>query len=259
MKILGIDIGNTTIEFGLIKDINSISSFKVHTDLKKTEDEWYLLIKEILNTLDFEPVVQTALISSVVPHIADRVKKATKKIVKDVYIIGDDIPYSIKINYNKPEDVGTDRIVNAIAVLNMYKLPAVVVDFGTAVTFDYVNERGEYEGGAIFPGLKSSVEALFQKTAKLPTVEIKPVEAPIGKTTTESIQSGIFNGFVSLVEGVIKKIENSTGKKVSVILTGGDSQVIGKGLTIPHTIDTYLNMRGIFYIYKSLEKLDTNV
>jgi len=259
MKLLGIDIGNTTTEFGLIEGINSILSFKVHTNLRKTEDEWFFMIKEILNTLDFEPVIQTALISSVVPHITERVKRSIKKIVKEVYVIGDDIPYSIKINYNKPEDVGTDRIVNAIAILNMYQLPAVVVDFGTAVTFDYVNEKGEYEGGAIFPGLKSSVEALFQKTAKLPTVEIKPVENPIGKTTTESIQSGIFNGFVSLVEGMIKKIENNTGKKVNVILTGGDSQVIGKGLNIPHIIDTHLNMKGIFYIYKSLEKLDTNV
>ncbi len=257
--ILGIDIGNTTVEFGFIESIDSIKSFKVHTDYKKTEDEWFILLNEILILSDVKENIKASLISSVVPHITDRIKKAVERSIKKTYIVGKDISYPIKINYNRPEDVGTDRVVNAIAAINLYKLPVVVVDFGTAVTFDYINEKGEYEGGAIFPGLKSSVQALFKGTAKLPAVEIEATDNPVGKTTVDSIKSGIFNGYVSLVEGMVEKIKKKTGQKLNVVLTGGDAEIIGKGLSIPHQIDPFINMKGLYYIFKYLEKFNLNV
>ncbi|NPA51872.1 MAG: type III pantothenate kinase [Aquificae bacterium] len=250
--IVGIDIGNTTVEVGLIENPKNIHSYKLYSDKNKTEDEWYLLFNSIIKDKSH---IEAVLISSVVPQITDKIKNAVSKATNSqTFIIGEHINYPIKINYTNPEEVGTDRIVNAVAVINQKKYPSIVVDFGTAVTFDYINKKGEYEGGAIFPGIKSSIEALFSKTAKLPSVSLKKISNPIGKNTIESIQTGIYNGYISIIEGMVSRIKDVCECKLDIILTGGDAYLIKEGLKIDHSLEPYLNMKGIYFIYKNLEK-----
>ena len=252
--IIGIDIGNTTIELGFIRDLDNIISYKLSTDKNKTEDDWFLVFNSILNMLE-DKDIDAVLISSVVPSITEKIKTAMYKALKSkVFIIGEDILYPIKINYEVPQEVGTDRIVNAVAVVKMNKYPTLIVDFGTAITFDFVNQNGEYEGGAIFPGIKSSIEALFSKTAKLPQVSLKKLDTVIGKNTVESIQTGIYNGYISMVEGMIKRFNDICNCRLNIILTGGDAHIISGGLNLEHIIEPYLNMKGIYFIYKNLEK-----
>ncbi len=256
--IIGVDIGNTTTEIGFIKNQGSISSYKLNTDKDKTEDDWFFIIKDIVQYEDVKNV-KAVILSSVVPPLNQKLKNVFKRIFDTgVFILGENLNYPIKINYENPKEVGADRIVNAVAVINLYGFPSIVIDFGTAITFDLINERGEYDGGAIFPGVKSSIEALFMKTAKLPLIELKPVKNPVGKNTVESIQTGIYNGFLSLINGMIDMYKNIYGQNTNIILTGGDAELFSDGMNKNHRIEPYLNMKGIYFVYKSLEKNKLN-
>ncbi len=253
--IIGIDIGNTTVEFGIIKDINNIKSYRFFSNKDSTEDEWFFIVYNILQ-IEKNPHIKTVLISSVVPQLTDKIKNAISKLLKtEIFVIGENLSYPLKIKYENPQEVGADRIVNAIAVVNMNKYPSIVVDFGTAVTFDFINKNAEYEGGAIFPGIRSSIQTLFSKTAKLPQVNLKKISNPVGKNTVESIQTGIYNGYISMVEGMVGRYSKVCGCDLHIILTGGDAEIISDGLSIDHTVEPFLNMKGIFFIYKNLEKI----
>jgi len=247
--LLGIDIGNTNVEFGFIE--KEIISFKISSNQNKSSDEW---IFDLLSIHNFSSInkseIKDVVISSVVPQLSEKIKLACQKFYnRDPKIIGEDLEYPIKINYENPQEVGADRIVNSVAALKLVKPPIVVIDLGTAITFDVINEKGEYEGGAIFPGIDSSVSALFSKTAKLPKVNIQETISVIGKSTQKSIQSGIFYGYVSLIEGIVKRIKNELQKEPNIILTGGHSEIITKGLAINHKVEKELIMLGIKEIY----------
>ncbi|RMD46410.1 MAG: type III pantothenate kinase [Aquificota bacterium] len=247
--IIGIDIGNTTTEIGFIKNYKFIKSYKLSSNIDKTTDDWYLDISTIF-FLEKEEI-ENCVISSVVPQIEQKLSTALeKKLNKKPLIIGKDILVPIKNNYKNPEEVGIDRLVNAYSALNKVEPPLIVIDLGTAITFDVVNEKGEYEGGLIFPGIESSVKSLFLKTSKLPMVKIEELECIIGKTTIDSIKSGIFNGYCSLIEGVIEKIVSTKKNKFNIILTGGNSKLISKGIKVKHIVDEFLAMEGIYLIYK---------
>ncbi len=247
--IIGIDIGNTTTEIGFIKNYKFIKSYKLSSNIDKTTDDWYLDISTIF-FLEKEEI-ENCVISSVVPQIEQKLSTALeKKLNKKPLIIGKDILVPIKNNYKNPEEVGIDRLVNAYSALNKVEPPLIVIDLGTAITFDVVNEKGEYEGGLIFPGIESSVKALFSKTSKLPMVKIEEPECIIGRTTIDSIKSGIFNGYCSLIEGVIEKIVSTKKNKFNIILTGGNSKLISKGIKVKHIVDEFLAMEGIYLIYK---------
>ncbi|ACO04184.1 MAG TPA: type III pantothenate kinase [Persephonella sp.] len=249
--ILGIDIGNTTSEFGFIYNGKRINSYKLRSDHTKTVDDWLIDISAIFSIEGMKKEsVKDCVISSVVPPLEDRIYSACKKFLgKKPLRIGKELKVPIKINYKNPEEVGIDRVVNAFAGVKRYGKPLILVDLGTAITFDVVNQKGEYEGGAIFPGIDSSIEALFSKTAKLPKVSIENVKKVVGKTTVESIQSGIFFGYISLIEGMIKRIIREKGFSPKVILTGGSGEIITKGLEIDHIFDMYLSLEGIYDIY----------
>ncbi|WP_457625635.1 type III pantothenate kinase [Persephonella sp.] len=247
--IVGIDIGNTTTEIGFLKSRTLVKSYKLKTDRTKTVDDWYLDIHQILQIEGNSPVEDFA-VSSVVPVVDSRISSAVEKLTgKKPLIIGEDLQIPILNRYEKPEEVGTDRLVNAFGVVRKYGYPAVAVDFGTAVTFDVINEMGEYTGGAIFPGIDASVESLFSKTAKLPSVNLKDISGVIGRTTVDSIRSGIYFGYISLVEGMIEKINKQTGHKHKVIITGGSGELISGGLKIEFIYDRYLTMESIYMIY----------
>lgn len=250
--IIGIDIGNTTIEIGFIKHLNEIKSYKLSTDLKKTVDDWKLKLRNLFQIENiYREDIKAILISSVVPQIEDRIKDVFYEIfrIKPLFI-NRDINIPIKINYKKPEEVGADRLLNAFSASRKIKPPLIVVDLGTAVTFDIVNDAGEYEGGLIFPGIESSIDCLFKKAAKLPKINFKETEGVVGKTTEESITSGIFWGYVSLIDGIVDKIENYYKKPFKVVITGGGAEIISKGLKEGYILNRKLTMEGFYYLYK---------
>lgn len=247
--ILGIDIGNTTVEFGLI-DRESIVSYKFNTDKSKTSDDWLINIDFIMKK---SKNPERIIVSSVVPFIEEKLEKALEKSfnIKPI-ILGRDFNIPIKVNYENQREVGIDRLLNAYASLEVTNPPIVIIDLGTAITFDIVNEYGEYDGGMIFPGMESSIDALFLKAAKLPKVKLDKPENLVGKNTVGSIQSGIYYGYISLIEGMVKKISAYYNLNFSVILTGGHSKFISSGLEIKHKLIDNLAMLGIRTIAKKL-------
>jgi len=248
--LLAIDIGNTTTEIGLVRNIDSITSYKLSSERNKTVDDWMLDLFNIFQLLNVKDNITASIISSTVPILEDKIALAVKKILNiKPFILGSDIQVPIKNNYEKPEEVGIDRLLNGYAGLQLYKPPLIIVDLGTAITFDVVNKNGEYEGGAIFPGIQASVEALFSKTAKLPKVNLKEINKVVGKTTDESIKSGLFYGYISLIEGMIKKISYETGENYTIILTGGNGDLFKSKLNLIY--DKYLALKGMYYIYKN--------
>lgn len=246
--ILAIDIGNTTVEFGFVKNQKFIKSYKLSSNLDRTADDWLLDLQQIF--FIEQTKVDDFIISSVVPQIEDKISFAIKKgFSKTPLIIGKNIDIPIKNNYKNPQEVGIDRLVNAFGAISKVNPPVIVIDLGTAITFDVVNEKGEYEGGAIFPGIDSSIKTLFSKTSKLPMVSLSESKNPVGKTTIESIQSGIFFGYCSLIEGMVDRIKKQYSYDFNIILTGGNAKLISKGLKIRHILDEYLSLEGIYLIY----------
>ncbi|MCX7761031.1 MAG: type III pantothenate kinase [Hydrogenothermaceae bacterium] len=246
--IVGIDIGNTTVEFGIIRG-EEIVSFKFASDRDKTVDDWLINIDFVVK--DEKPM--DILISSVVPPIEEKVEKAFLKYFgKSPLIIGRDVKIPIKINYENEKEVGIDRLVNAYAGLKLFKPPFIVIDLGTAITFDVVNEKGEYDGGMIFPGMETSIDTLFSKTAKLPKVKLEKPKILIGKNTVGSIQSGIYYGYISLIEGMVEKISAYYKFNFSIILTGGHSYLISSGLNIKHKVVEKLSMLGIKFLAEEM-------
>jgi type III pantothenate kinase len=250
--ILGIDIGNTTSEIGIIKDIDNISSFKLSSDRGKTSDDWLIDFITIFNYLQLKKDnIDKVYIASTVPILEDKISEAIEKLLnKRAIVLGKDLKIPIKNNYKKPEEIGIDRLLNGFSALRLYKAPVVIVDLGTAITFDVVNKNGEYEGGAIFPGINASVEALFSKTAKLPKVNLAEVKNVIGKTTVESIQSGLLYGYVSLIEGMFNRINREAGYTHNLVITGGNGDLISKNLSIKHFYDRYLPLKGMYLLDK---------
>ncbi|NPA54070.1 MAG: type III pantothenate kinase, partial [Aquificae bacterium] len=203
----------------------------------------------------FKNDIEHIFISSVVPQIEDKIALVFKEILeKKPVFLGKDIKIPIKNNYRKPEEVGVDRLLNAFSASRKIKPPLIVVDLGTAVTFDVVNENGDYEGGLIFPGMESSIDCLFSKTAKLPKISLFEPDYVVGKTTEESINSGIYWGYVSLIDGIIDKIENEYEKPFKVVITGGAAEFISKGLREGYILNRKLTMEGFYYLGKLLSK-----
>jgi type III pantothenate kinase len=195
--------------------------------------------------------IEDVIITSVVPQVMYSISNAMRKYLKrEPLIVGENIKVDILNKYDNPGEVGADRLVNAYAAHRKYKgLPLVIVDFGTATTFDVVDEEGAYLGGLIYPGIKISMEALFNKAAKLPKVELSRPQNVIGKNTVNSMQSGAIYGYVGAVLNIVSCIEEELGRKVDVIATGGLSEFIGKQAGIFKKIDKTLTLEGLYMIY----------
>ncbi len=257
--ILGIDIGNTTIEFGFIDE--NIKSFKLSTNQEKTADDWLIDIHNLHKLANINPQsIKDSVISSVVPKVTQSLSKALYRFYgKKTIILKDEVKIPIVNKYKHPEEVGTDRLVNAFSALQITNPPIVVIDLGTAVTFDVINEKGEYEGGLIFLGIEKTKDCLFSKTAKLPMTNFKKPEHIIGKTTEESIQSGLYYGFKSMLEGIVSQIYNSFESEPNIVLTGGNANIFYKDLNFKCVIEPDLTMKGIQNIYKTVEKNKNNL
>ena len=246
---LAIDIGNTTIAFGVLHKDKVLHDYHVETTLSRLKLEKAL--KRILKTIKgkysrFERIA----ICSVVPGVLNVVEAVIKKEWNQKpVVIGRDIPVPIKNNYQHPEQVGHDRLVCAYAVKRLYGTPAIVIDFGTAITFDFVSRHGRYEGGMIVPGIRLSAESLFHKTALLPRIEtIARPRRLIGKNTKESILSGLFFGYGAMACGLIELISQNIKGNPRVMVTGGYTDLMRKFIAKKiDTIDPYLVYKGIYY------------
>ena len=229
--LLAIDIGNTNITLGVFDENKIIHSWRLATDNKRTEDEYGIFIKNLLRENKLEEKISNAVISSVVVQLTERLEIAIKKYLNiNSLIISHKIKTNIQLKTDNPSQIGADRIANAAAAAKLYSSPAIVVDFGTATSFDIVNKNNEFIGGIITAGMKIQAEALSNKTSKLPKLNIEAPENAIGKNTIDAMLSGIVRGHAAMIDGLIEECEKELNGKAVIIATGGYSSVISKYL-----------------------------
>lgn len=248
--ILAVDIGNTNMEFGIFANGNLAYNFRLVTDRNVTSDEIGLMM---LQFFEFHKIstdsIKDVIIASVVPQVMFSFNNAMKKYIKKTpLIVGENCAVPIKNNYSIKKEVGMDRLVNAFSAYNAYKCPLIVVDFGTATTFDVVSKDGSYEGGCIFPGIKISMEALTRYAAKLPRVEISSPKTLIGKDTVTSMQAGAVCGFVGATSYTIEQLKKEIGTSAYVVATGGLSALIAKHTKSIDVVDKKLSLQGLYDI-----------
>ena len=229
--LLTIDIGNTNITLGVFDKDNLIQSWRLSTDITRTEDEYGIFIKNLISHTEYAQMIQNAVIASVVVQLTEKIEKALIKYLNiHPFIVTHKIKTNFSIKTDIPSQVGADRLANAAAVKELYKLPAIVVDFGTATSFDVVNGKSEFIGGIIAAGMKIQAEALSLKTSKLPKLNIEASKNAIGKNTIDAMLSGIVRGHASMIDGLISECEKELGEKATIIATGGYSSVISNYL-----------------------------
>jgi type III pantothenate kinase len=247
------DVGNTNIVLGVYDRDELKYHWRIETDRNRSADEYGMTIKALFDFSDLRfDQISGIIISSVVPPIMFSLERMCQKYfdIKPI-IVGPGIKTGLDLKIDNPREVGADRIVNAVAAIHDYGSPLIIIDFGTATTFCYVNEHRQYMGGAIAPGINISTEALYSKAAKLPRIEIaRPDGGVIGKNTISSMQSGVLYGYVGLVEGIVKRMMEQTGKKATVIATGGLSVLIAQESDIIDIVDPFLTLKGLQLIYK---------
>lgn len=247
------DVGNTNIVLGIYKEEELIDYLRIGTDKEKTSDEYTMIIYQFFQYIKLDvDDIEDVIISSVVPNIMYSLEHASRKLFKvEPLIIGPGVKTGMNIKYDNPKQVGADRIVNAVAAYEKYGGPLVIVDFGTATTFCAISEKGEYLGGTIAPGIKISSEALFEKAAKLPRVELEKPGKVICKDTVSSMQAGIIYGYVGLVDHIIEKMKKEINcKKCKVIATGGLSNLIASETDSIDIVDKFISLEGLNIIYR---------
>ncbi|MGD0230292.1 MAG: type III pantothenate kinase [Syntrophorhabdales bacterium] len=250
--LLVIDIGNTNIVFGIYREEALVMHWRASTDLHKTVDEYAMLLGSLLF---FEKLkladIEHAIISCVVPPLLIPFQSLCCKYMGfDPIVVGPGIKTGMPIMYENPLEVGADRIVNAVAGYEKHKKALIIVDFGTATTFDYVTPKGEYVGGAIAPGVMISLEALFQRASKLPRVELVKPKDIIGKNTVNAIQAGVVYGYISLVDGIVTRMKEAVGTNPFVIATGGLANLIYRESQCLDEVDDFLTLRGLKMLYE---------
>jgi type III pantothenate kinase len=249
--LLVIDIGNTNITFGIFEDNILTRHWRLPTDKHKTVDAYAI---DFCNIFFFSNIMREnitgIIISSVVPPLEYTLTSMCKKYFQTTpMVVSPGIKTGISIQIENPKELGADRIVNAVAAYSKVKQSVIVVDFGTATTFDCITDRGIYKGGVIAPGLLISLEALVNNTSKLPTVDIKPLNKVIANNTVNAIQAGIFYGYIGLVEGIIKRIKEEQKSQSKVIATGGIAKLISSEVTEIDTVDEFLTLEGLKILY----------
>ncbi len=250
--LLTIDIGNTNLTLGLYEGETLKSHWRLSTDNKRMPDEYGLQLLGILQQAGCDENCLTGIcLASVVPHLTRYVEQACEEYLRIHPLIVDvGIKTGVRILYENPSAVGADRVADAVAVHKLYGGPACVIDFGTATTFNAVNARGEYLGGAITAGIKLSASALFQHAAKLPSVDLARPPSVIGKNTVHAMQSGLLFGYVSMVEGMVSRFREELGAEMKVVATGGLAESIAKETKAIDIIAPWLTLAGLRIIWE---------
>ncbi|HXD31556.1 MAG TPA: type III pantothenate kinase [Pyrinomonadaceae bacterium] len=250
--LLVIDAGNTNTSLGVYEDTELVAHWRLTTARNRTVDEYGVHARNLfeLAGLDFKAINAIA-IASVVPPL-----NYTLKRMAEVYFhlsplfIDHTTELGLRILYEPAADVGADRLVDAVAAKKKYGAPCIIVDFGTATTFNAINSSGDYLGGVITPGIMISADALFERTAKLPRVDIKRPGRVIGSSTVAAMQSGLYHGYVGLVDGVLRKMLNEMGGSPRVIATGGLAPLIATGSTLIELVDDTLTLEGLRLVFE---------
>ena len=250
--IICLDVGNTNIKYAVFNGDDIVLSFRVATDVKKTSDEYGGQLLTILsnNGVNFKEI-NGGIISSVVPQMDFTLERmcATYLHIKPL-TLAPGLKTGMNLRVDNAREVGADRVVNNVAGLKKYGAPLIIIDFGTATTFNVLDEKGEFIGGVIAPGIKGSLDSLVNGTAKLPRVEIEAPKSVIAKNTVTNMQAGIVFGFAGLVEYIVKKIKKELGTSdVVTIATGGFSETIAKETACIDVIDKMLTLNGLKYLY----------
>ncbi len=250
--LLAIDIGNTNTVLGLFNDGTLVHDWRIRTEVNMTIDEYAITLRSLFAVHGIPlDSVRDVIISCVVPPVLNSAERFCQSYFRTTaLVVGPGIRTGMPILYDNPKEVGADRIVNAVAAYEQCKDAVIVVDFGTATTFDYISERGEYIGGVISPGIMISCEALFQKASKLPRVEIfaRPPSI-LAKNTISSMNAGIVYGYAGLVEGIISRIKKEVNREIFVIATGGLAPLIASECPLINAVDDYLTLNGLRIIF----------
>lgn len=250
--LLVIDVGNTNMVLGVYKDTELLDHWRISTDRQRTTDEYGVLIRELfyLNDLRADDI-NAIIISSVVPPVVPTLERMCQRYFGlSPLLIGPGVKTGMDIRYDNPREVGADRIVNAVAAYEKYGGPVIIVDFGTATTFCAVDAKGVYLGGSICPGIGISTEALVQRTAKLPRIELKRTDSVICRNTIESMQAGVFYGFVGQVEGIVSRMRRELDLSARVVATGGLAVVIAPATKTIDVVEPMLTLEGLRIIYE---------
>ncbi|HET9960281.1 MAG TPA: type III pantothenate kinase [Polyangiaceae bacterium] len=250
--LLVIDIGNTNVVFGLYDGETLTHTFRMATVHTRTEDEYGALLLQLLQLRGL-PVncVECAILASVVPPLTDVMIDAVRSaFAREPLVVGPGLKTGIPVLYENPRDVGADRVVNAVAAFERYKEATIVVDFGTATTFDCISPKGEYLGGVIVPGMRISLDALLDRAAKLSRIELSAPPRVLGRNTTHALQSGLIFGHASMVDGMIERLEQEAGYPSRVIATGGLSGLVSKHARRIEAVDVNLTLEGLRILHE---------
>lgn len=263
--ILLVDAGNTNIVLGVHNGEKYIASWRISSEGNKTSDEYGIQVTQLFNLSNINPKdITGVIVSSVVPNIMHSLENMLRKcFCHEPIIVGPGIKTGINIKYDNPREVGADRIVNAVAAYEIYKRPVIIIDFGTATTFCAVRSNGDYLGGCICPGIRISADALFERAAKLPRVELEVPKSIICKNTVSSMQSGILFGYIGQVEYIVKKMkqEMKTSKykeEPFVLATGGLANLIAKETDVIDKVDSDLTLEGLKILYEKNKEIENS-
>ena len=251
--LLAIDLGNTNIKYGVFDGDKMLASFRVSSRISRTADEYGSVLVGLLADRNISKAdIDGIIFSSVIPALNYTICHMCEYFFGiSPLIVGPGIKTGLNIKADNPKEVGADIIVNSVSAFNKYKGPIIVIDFGTATTFDVVSEKCELLGVVIAPGIKTSLEGLATKTAQLPMVELDAPKTGIGKNTKHCMQAGIIFGFAGLVENIIKKIKKELGlAEIKVVATGGLGEIIAKEVKLINTVDRTLTLDGLKLIYE---------
>lgn len=259
--LLVIDVGNTNTSLGVYRGPELAAHWRLTTNRARTVDEYGVHARNLfeLASLDFKAIDAIA-IASVVPPLNYTLKTMAETYFHvSPFFVDNTVDTGVRILYEPPSDVGADRLVDAAAAIHKYGAPCIVVDFGTATTFNAINSRGEYLGGVITPGIMISSDALFDRTAKLPRVDIKRPQKVIGSSTISAMQSGLYHGYVGLVDGVLRKMLDEIEGKPRVIATGGLAPLIATGSEFIELVDDTLTLEGLRLVYERNARPESKV
>src|ERR1700681_3960269 len=249
--LLAVDVGNTNVTLALFDGERLAADWRGTSHRERTADEMAVELRQLFSLRDFDlSVVDGVVIASVVPNLNPALIEASRRYLKcEPVMVGPGTKTSVRIRYDNPKDVGADRIANALAAFTKYGGPVLVIDFGTAVTYDAINAQGDYLGGAIAPGVEISLEGLVGKTAMLRRVEPVAPDTVIGRNTVASIQSGLVWGFVAQVEGMVARMVSELGGSAKVIATGGQAELVASLTQVIQATDPLLTLEGLRLIY----------